>query len=41
MPVSSRGGAFVDFVYLALIALFFAAVVGLGYGCDALHRGRK
>jgi hypothetical protein len=29
-------------LYLALIALFFAAVVGLGYGCDALlHRGRK
>jgi len=32
----------VDFVYLALIALFFAAAVGLGYGCAALHsRGRK
>ncbi len=24
-----------DFVYLALIALFFAAVVGLAYGCVA------
>ncbi len=30
-----------DFAYLALVALFFAAVVGLGYGCAALRGGRK
>jgi hypothetical protein len=41
MPVVIQRSALVDFVYLALIGLFFAAVVGLGYGCDALHRGRK
>jgi hypothetical protein len=30
-----------DFVYLALTALFFAAVLGLGHGCAALRGGRK
>ena len=36
-----KGDALVDLLYLALIALFFGAAVGLGYGCDLLHRGRK
>jgi len=31
----------VDLLYLALIALFFVAAAGLGYGCAALHRGRR
>ena len=30
-----------DFVYLALVALFFAAIVGLGQGCAALGGRRK
>lgn len=29
-----------DFIYLALIALFFAVAVGLAYACAALHGGR-
>jgi hypothetical protein len=30
-----------DALYLALIALFFVAAVGLALGCDRLHTGRS